>query len=228
MTAPASVRPERSTSGVRLATRVSQRPTLRAAPAVAERYLVHERITVLPPPLTVEVPTSLRSIAASVAPEANTGGMDAHDLDERVQAEIKHALRNGEPLSLLLGDLDHLGDVNDAHGIMAGDAVLKYVTALVQSRLRPEDVLLRCGGDEIAILLRGTDLARAGRVAERFRCAISGGVPIFEGRLIPASMSFGCASLACSTKATAASLVGNAKQRLALAKLRGRNRIAIG
>ena len=226
--APASVRPERSTSGVRLATRVSQRPTLRAGPTVAERYLAHERVTVLPPPLSVQVPTSLRAIAASVAPEANTGGMEARDLDARICAEISHALRNDEPLSLLLGDLDHLGDVNEQHGLLAGDAILKYVTALVQSRLRPEDVLLRCGGDEIAVLLRGTDLARAGRAAERFRCAISGGVPIFEGRLIPASMSFGCASLACSTQATSAAFLANARQRLALAKLRGRNRIAVG
>jgi diguanylate cyclase len=227
-TSPASVRPERAISGVRVATRVSQRPTLRVKPAVAERFLAHERVTVLPPPLAVEGPTSLRTIAASVAPDANTGGMDARALEQRVSAEIAHALRNGEPLSLVLGDLDHLSLVNAEHGILAGDAVLKYVTALVQSRLRPEDVLLRCGGDEIAILLRGTDLARAGRAAERFRGAVSGGVPIHEGRLIPASMSFGCASLACSTQATAAALVSNAKQRLALAKMRGRNRISIG
>ena len=159
---------------------------------------------------------------------ANAGGMDPRALEDRVRAEIAHALRNGEPLALVLGDLDHLGKVNDEHGTLAGDAVLKYVTALVQSRLRPEDVLLRCGGDEIAILLRGTDLARAGRSAERFRGAVSGGVPIHEGRLIPASMSFGCASLACSTKATASVLVSNARQRLALAKLRGRNRVSIG
>lgn len=226
--APATVRPGSATSGVRLATRVSQRPTMRAMPALSERYLAHERVTVLPPRLGIEVPTSLRAIAASVAPDANTGGMEAGDLEERLRAEINQALRNGEPLSVLLGDLDHLGDINEAHGIMAGDAVLKYVTALVQSRLRAGDVLLRCGGDEVAILLRGTDLARAGRVAERFRCAISGGVPIFEGRLIPASMSFGCASLACSTKATASALLANARLRLALAKLRGRNRIVIG
>ncbi len=225
---PATVRPGRAISGVRVATRVSQRPTLRANPAVEARYLAHERVTLLPPPPAVEVPTNLRSIAASVAPDANTGGMEERALDARLRAEIAHALRNGEQLSLVLGNLDHLRAINDAHGILAGDVVLSYVTALVQSRLRPEDVLLRCGGDELAIVLRSTDVARAGRAAERFRGAVAGGVPIFEGRLIPASMSFGCASLSCSTQATAAALLGNARERLALAKTGGRNRISLG
>jgi diguanylate cyclase (GGDEF)-like protein len=235
-TSPASFRPERAISGVRIAPHVSQRPTLQMTRSIAERLVAHERVvehervTLLPPPLAVEVsvPTNLRSIAASVAPDANTGGMDARALHDRVRAEIAHAHYNRESLSLVLGDLDYLSKLNEEHGILAGNAVLKYVTALVQSRLRPEDVLLRCGGDEIAILMRGTDLARAGRSAERFRGVVSGGVPIFEGRLIPASMSFGCASLACSPLATAAALVSNAKQRLALAKARGRNRVSIG
>ncbi|MEP7120383.1 MAG: GGDEF domain-containing protein [Byssovorax sp.] len=227
--APSSLRPEHATSGVRLAARLSQRPTLRVRPSVAECFLVHERATVLPPPPAIEAPrASLRSIAASVAPDANAGGMVARALEERVRVEIACSLRDGEPLSLVLGNLDNLREINDKHGILAGDAVLKYVTALVQSRLRREDLLVRCTGDEIAILLRGTDLARAGRAAERFRGAVSGGVPIFEGRLIPASMSFGCASLACSTQAAASVLVDNARKRLAIAKLRGRNRVAIG
>jgi diguanylate cyclase (GGDEF)-like protein len=227
-TEPITVRPGRMGSGVRLAARVSQRPTLRVTPALEERYLAHERVTVLPPPPAVEVPTSLRSIAASVAPDANTGGMEERALEERLRTEIAQALRSGEQLSLVLGNLDHLRAINDEYGILAGDVVLRYVTALVQSRLRPEDVLLRCGGDELAIILRGTDVARAGRAAERFRGAVAGGVPIFEGRLIPVSMSFGCASLACSTRATAGALLCNATERLALAKAAGRNRISLG
>lgn len=212
---------------MRPAARRSERPTVPARASVIEWYLEHERATIRPPPPGVQIPMDLRAIAASIAPEAMPHGINARSLEERLQAGIDDAVRRGTSMALVLCDLDRLRQINDRYGILAGDAVLKFVAALVQGRLRAEDTLVRCGEDELAILMRGVDLTRAGRAAERFRSAVGGGAALFDGQLIPASISAGCASLACCGEPTAGALLGIAKQRLALAKLRGRNRVVV-
>lgn len=74
--------------------------------------------------------------------------------------------------AILLIDFDHFKDVNDQHGHAVGDAVLAHAAQALAASLRPEDVLVRWGGEEFIAHLPGTDLRSAERVADRLRCAV--------------------------------------------------------
>jgi diguanylate cyclase (GGDEF)-like protein len=157
--------------------------------------------------------------------DALTGSASRKHFDERLRAEVAYATRHAAELSLLMLDIDHFKVINDTHGHPAGDAVLRFVAGTVQSRLRTEDVLGRWGGEEFAVLLRGSTVGGGARAAERLRVAIAGRCASFEGAMIPATASFGCASLSCLAQADADELVATADRRLYLAKRAGRNRI---
>lgn len=99
--------------------------------------------------------------------------------DQRLLDEWQRARRTGEPLSLLIVDVDHFKRYNDQHGHPAGDACLQAVAAsLVQACSRPADFVARYGGEEFALLLPGTPCAGAVRVATRILDAV-------EARNIP-------------------------------------------
>ncbi|MFT3734948.1 MAG: diguanylate cyclase [Rhodocyclaceae bacterium] len=79
------------------------------------------------------------------------------------------AMRHNTPLSLIIFDLDHFKQVNDQHGHVVGDVVLRKVAGRVRKQLRSEDLPCRWGGEEFVILLPLTDLDMASKVAERLR-----------------------------------------------------------
>lgn len=93
--------------------------------------------------------------------------------DERLDDAIQRAQRYGEPLSLLLLDLDHFKQVNDSAGHAAGDAVLRIVAALFLHHSRETDLVARLGGEEFAILLSHQDTSGATRAAEHLRSSIA-------------------------------------------------------
>ena len=154
-----------------------------------------------------------------------TGSASRKHFDERLRAEVAYAARHSAELSLLMLDIDHFKVINDTHGHPGGDAVLRFVAGTVQSRLRTEDILGRWGGEEFAVLLRGSTVNGAARAAERLRVAIAGRCTSFEGAQIPATASFGCASVNCLTQPDADELIATADRRLYVAKRSGRNRV---
>lgn len=81
--------------------------------------------------------------------------------------------RNGQPLSLLLVDIDHFKEINDRYGHNAGDRVLKGISEILTEAVRPSDLVTRWGGDEFLLLLSGTDSDNAREIAERIRTRIS-------------------------------------------------------
>lgn len=91
---------------------------------------------------------------------------------ERLEAEIGYGDRNNAPLSLTLFDLDFFKKLNDVYGHLVGDRVLIELAAVGARTVRHEDVLARYGGEEFIVLLRGTLLDGAIRLAERLRRAI--------------------------------------------------------
>jgi diguanylate cyclase (GGDEF)-like protein len=91
----------------------------------------------------------------------------------RLSQEMERAQRHGEPLSLMLLDLDHFKQVNDRHGHAAGDAVLAAFADRVRSCVRALDVLFRRGGEEFVLLMPATDEYQALIVAERVRNRLS-------------------------------------------------------
>ena len=93
-------------------------------------------------------------------------------LVERLASEVAYARRHAAPLGLILMDLDHFKKVNDTYGHLAGDEVLREVSALVQRMIRAEDVFARFGGEEFVLLVRGIGHENVGRFAERVRGAV--------------------------------------------------------
>jgi len=88
--------------------------------------------------------------------------------------EVKRADRSGQPLCLLLIDIDDFKSLNDRHGHAAGDAVLAAAAQLVNDQVRESDYLARYGGEEFAMLLPQTELDGAVALAEKIRVALAG------------------------------------------------------
>jgi diguanylate cyclase (GGDEF)-like protein len=168
----------------------------------------------------------LRRLYESSTRDALTGAYNRAHFDERMRAELAFATRHSTDVSLVMIDIDHFKRVNDTYGHQAGDAVLKELAARAHRTLRAEDVFARFGGEEFAVILRGTNLDGARRLAERLRLAIEQVTVDFEGKRIPVTLSAGCASLVCCTaSAKSDDLIRVADRRLYQAKTTGRNRV---
>ena len=102
-----------------------------------------------------------------------TGIHNKRYLVEQLDRELSRATRHGRPLSMVICDIDHFKRVNDEFGHLAGDYVLKEVAQLAKSRIRPDDVIARYGGEEIALILPETDLAGGVRIAGELRAMIA-------------------------------------------------------
>jgi diguanylate cyclase (GGDEF)-like protein len=116
--------------------------------------------------------TYQRRLAEIALRDPLTGLYNRRHFHERLEAEFAGARRYGHPLSLLLLDVDGLAAVNSRAGRAAGDDVLKRIASLVEESVRSPDVVARVGGDELAVLLRETDLAGAHDLAERLRASV--------------------------------------------------------
>jgi diguanylate cyclase (GGDEF)-like protein len=145
---------------------------------------------------------------------------------ERLAGEIAYAHRHKTSLSVILFDLDHFKAMNDTHGHLAGDVVLRVVASAVQNTIRLEDVLARYGGEEFAILVRGIEHEKVAIFAERVRKAVDALEIPYEGQKLRATMSAGVASLAeVSAAPSGEALLLLADERLYRAKDQGRNRV---
>lgn len=102
-----------------------------------------------------------------------TGAFNRRALIEAMTRLAGQAQRQGQPLSLLMIDIDHFKRVNDTHGHANGDVVLQEVARRLQARLRRSDLLARFGGEEFLVLLPDTGATQAARVAEILREAVS-------------------------------------------------------
>jgi diguanylate cyclase (GGDEF)-like protein/PAS domain S-box-containing protein len=94
--------------------------------------------------------------------------------EEELKRQIARCREETEGAALLLLDLDRFKRVNDSHGHIAGDRVLRVVGRVLDERIKEPDVAARIGGDEFAVILRDIDLAQARAVAEELRLAITG------------------------------------------------------
>lgn len=160
--------------------------------------------------------------------DALTGISNRREFDATAHREIARARRQGDAVSLMLMDIDLFKSINDAHGHMAGDRILKIVAGACASHLREIDLLARYGGDEFAILLPGTDLNGAKVVAERIREALEQLVIAVEGgRLLPLTVSLGVVELGDMSEGLD-ELIKRADDALYHAKQTGRNRTCRG
>lgn len=102
-----------------------------------------------------------------------TGAMARRTVIEASRQELSRWQRYGEPLSLLLLDVDHFKRINDGHGHQAGDQVLTELVQVLRCSVRQVDLLGRYGGEEFIVLLPATNLAAACQLAERMRHAVA-------------------------------------------------------
>ncbi len=152
-----------------------------------------------------------------------TGVNNKRFLLETLEREIPRARRHERPLTLVMMDIDHFKNINDTYGHLAGDYVLKEQAQLVKSRLRPDDVLGRYGGEEFAILLPETALEGGVAIAEELRSMIQDHSFSFEQEKIQVTMSMGLAQLEDGWDVP--SFIKQADERLYAAKREGRNRV---
>ena len=116
-------------------------------------------------------------------------------LDAAFERQLARSVRNPEPVSLLMIDMDDFKPLNDLYGHLVGDAVLRQTARRVAAGLRPQDLLARYGGDEFAVLLPGADEAHALAIADRLRLAVRSGPTDPEDENLPqTSVSIGVAT----------------------------------
>ncbi len=157
-----------------------------------------------------------------------TGLANRRCFDDTLHAEWARALRQQQPLSLLMVDVDNFKAYNDAHGHLGGDECLKRVARAVASEMRANDLVARYGGEEFAVILPNQSLKGAAIVAERIRARVE--QLQLPCRFAPGkhvTVSIGAATAIAGPDNNASQLVAIADAALYRAKHLGRNRISL-
>ena len=163
--------------------------------------------------------------------DALTGVHNRRYFEQRLREEVDRALRKGSPLSCLLLDVDHFKRVNDQHGHLIGDVVLREVAEQIKDQLRLSDAMARYGGEEFAVLLVQTNAATARAIAERIRQTIAAQIiRLPENKNLSVTLSIGYSTLkeelrGADVDVKARELVARADHALYTAKRTGRNRV---
>lgn len=143
---------------------------------------------------------------------------------ELLEKEIARAQRHARPLALAILDVDHFKRINDEHGHIAGDGVLRQIAEILRQHVRGEDIAARIGGEEFAVLLPEAASEAALAFAERLRVAIAAGEFAPGGKRRALTISIGLAELS-PAHATRSDLMRAADAALYEAKESGRNRV---
>jgi diguanylate cyclase (GGDEF)-like protein len=165
----------------------------------------------------------MTALKESAIRDGLTGIYNRRHLEERLAEEFARYQRYGSELSILLFDLDHFKRVNDQHGHLAGDAVLRATASRIAAAIRTMDVFARYGGEEFMLILPETGLGAAMLVAEKVRKLIGVERVDIGNTQLQVTASVG----ACAAHAGLSSyeaLIRGADSALYGAKAQGRNR----
>jgi two-component system, cell cycle response regulator len=154
-----------------------------------------------------------------------TGLDNRRYLEQQLDMMYAHSERLGEPLSVVICDLDRFKSVNDTYGHQAGDEVLKQFATLLKREAREIDRVARYGGEEFVILLPGTVLDAAVTFAERVRKGIEDHTFTFHGGTLQRTASFGVAAWPHPKVSNCDGILRAADDALYVAKETGRNRV---
>ncbi|MGV6806847.1 MAG: GGDEF domain-containing protein [bacterium] len=137
---------------------------------------------------------------------------------------ISQAVRYSYPLAVLLMDLDNFKKVNDQHGHLVGDEILRVMARVCSNVVRDSDVLCRYGGEEFAVVCPNTDVNGALVLAERIRAHVANQDFVVSGETHRVTLSIGVGTLSakCATKEA---LLKEADDCMYRAKKEGKNRV---
>jgi diguanylate cyclase (GGDEF)-like protein/PAS domain S-box-containing protein len=170
--------------------------------------------------------TTIEELERRASIDSLTGVLTRRALFDRLATEFERARRYGSPLAVAVLDLDHFKLVNDRHGHVMGDALLRRLGQLLKKSVRTSDAAGRFGGDEFILVLPESDLAGAKQTAERVQELLEkeGTVALPDGRMLRLRASLGVSELTPDVT-DLAMLVARADASLYRAKRAGRNRI---
>jgi diguanylate cyclase (GGDEF)-like protein len=183
-------------------------------------------LVALPPVILLQRSLMHQQLQAAARTDAKTGLLNAAAWQREADTEVTRALRAGAPVAVLLVDVDHFKRVNDTHGHLIGDEVLKCLATELRQQVRDYDVVGRFGGEEFTVLLPRTDATGALRIAERLRYSAST-LSILAGESrIGVTISIGVAVLGSHGR-DLFELLAAADLALYRAKDKGRNRVCL-
>jgi diguanylate cyclase (GGDEF)-like protein len=153
-----------------------------------------------------------------------TGMLNRKALSARAHELAQQSEVTGEPIGVIIGDLDHFKDINDTRGHTVGDVALKEIAYLLRKQLRAFDLAYRLGGEEFLILVPGSNLEQTAELADRLREgvsaeAVAGGLSL--------TMSFGVGASELHERFNYAAVFATADAALYRAKRNGRDRVCV-
>ena len=163
-----------------------------------------------------------------VITDDKTGVRNYHFFRIRLGEELDRARRYGKDLALVMMDIDEFKALNDSHGPLVGDAVLKELAQLLVMGQRSVDVVARYGGEEFALVLPETGLAGARTIAERLRQRVAEHAFVGAGgQPLKLTLSAGIAAYPHADVTSKEELIQRADRGLFVAKAQGKNRVGV-
>jgi diguanylate cyclase (GGDEF)-like protein len=156
-----------------------------------------------------------------------TGLANHRHFQQTLGVALAQAYLENEPLGIILLDIDHFKSVNDTHGHLLGDLVLREIAYLLRRELPPDALPARYGGEEFVVLLRGQNALRAAEIAEQLRSAVAAH-QIFDfasGTKLAVTVSLGVALYELGQGKNR--FIARADEALYTSKREGRNRVTV-
>ncbi len=174
---------------------------------------------------------AMNALVDKASRDALTGLLNRGAIIERLDTQLAHAAACGEPLSIILADIDFFKVINDSHGHLTGDEVLREVSRRLRAHTFSSDSLGRYGGEEFLFVLYPCGAEDVEQAAERLRRIIAEN-PIKIGaeppQALTVTISLGTASIRGHARPRLEELIKRADDALYQSKGAGRNRVTIG
>lgn len=156
-----------------------------------------------------------------------TGLLNRGEILDVLNRECARASRERQPLSIIMGDLDHFKEINDNYGHPIGDVVLRETAERLRASVRSFDAVGRYGGEEFLIIAINCEGAQAKEVAEHIRQAVAGEPIVTPAAAHQVTISLGLTSRTVGEERSAQELLRASDQAMYHAKRAGRNRVEV-
>jgi diguanylate cyclase (GGDEF)-like protein len=171
----------------------------------------------------IEQQQEIDSLKENVSKDGMTSLLNHRSFHRMLHRELNRNARYGKPISILIADLDDFKKINDTHGHLVGDKVIKLVAGILRSNTRETDMVARYGGEEFGIICIETGIEGALKLADRLRESVSSCKFIHDNANIDLTVSIGLASVEGGERINKDELIHRADQALYRAKKSGKN-----